>query len=173
MEHAITSNEIFYLKEQPKRMVVVGGGFIACEFASIMNGLGTHVTLMYRRDLFLRGFDMDMRTHLKEEMERNTNIDIQFNTTPTEIIKNADGSLTVVTNNGARVECDQVLCATGRVGKLDNLNLESAGVKTENGFIPVDKYSKTYVTERHFPAPLCPEPMRALCSTTPSGICTC
>lgn len=146
MEHAITSNEIFYLKEQPKRMVVVGGGFIACEFATIMSGLGTEVTLMYRRDLFLRGFDIDMRTHLKEEMERNAkNLTLQFNTTPTEIIKNDDGSLTVVTNNGTRVECDQVLCATGRVGKLDGLNLESAGVKTENGFIPVDNYSRTNV----------------------------
>ena len=145
IEHTITSNEIFYLEEQPKRMVVIGGGFIACEFASIMEGLGTDVTLMYRGDMFLRGFDNDMRTHLHEEMERNTKIDIQFNTNPTEIIKNDDGSLTVVTNTGARVECDQVLCATGRTGKLDNLNLESAGVHTENGFIPVDEYSRTNV----------------------------
>lgn len=145
IEHTITSNEIFYLKEQPKRMVVVGGGFIALEFAQIMDGLGTDVTLMYRGDLFLRGFDMDMRTHLKEEMERNTNIDIQFNTDPKEIIKNADGSLTVVDHDGNKVECDQVLYATGRKGKIEKLNLESAGIKTEGSFIPVDEYSRTNV----------------------------
>lgn len=145
IEHTITSNEIFYLKEQPKRMVVVGGGFIALEFAQIMDGLGTDVTLMYRGDMFLRGFDNDMRQHLAEEMERNTNIDIQFNTDPKEIIKNEDGSLTVVTQDGNKVECDQVLYATGRKGKIDKLNLESAGVKNENSFIPVDEYSRTNV----------------------------
>jgi len=118
VEHTITSNEIFYLKEQPKRMVCVGGGFISLEFAMIMNGLGTKVTLMYRRDLFLRGFDLDIRKHLAEEMSRNTNIDIQFNTDPKEIIKNEDGSLTVVDQNGNRTECDQVMYATGRKGKM-------------------------------------------------------
>lgn len=145
IEHSITSNEIFYLKEQPKRMVVVGGGFIACEFASIMDGLGTDVTLMYRGDLFLRGFDQDMREHLRDEMERNTDIDIQFNTNPKEIRKNADGSLTVITEAGTEVDCDQVLYATGRKGKLENLNLESAGVATKGSFIPVDEYSRTNV----------------------------
>mmetsp|Transcript_2095 Transcript_2095/g.2539 ORF Transcript_2095/g.2539 Transcript_2095/m.2539 type:complete len:523 (+) Transcript_2095:131-1699(+) len=145
IEHTITSNEIFYLKEQPKRMVVVGGGFIACEFASIMEGLGTDVTLMYRGDLFLRGFDMDMREHLRDEMTRNTKVDIQFNTNPTEIIKNDDGTLTVVTEAGDKVECDSVLYATGRGGKIENLNLESAGVETKGSFIPVDEYSKTNV----------------------------
>jgi glutathione reductase (NADPH) len=146
IEHSITSNEIFYLEEQPKRMVVIGGGFIALEFAQIMDGLGTDVTLMYRGDLFLRGFDMDMREHLRDEMVRNTDIDVQFNTNPKEIRKNADGSLTVVTDDGKEVECDQVLSATGRKGKLDNLNLESAGVTSnENNFIPVDEYSRTNV----------------------------
>lgn len=144
IEHSITSNEIFYLEEQPKRMVVVGGGFIACEFASIMDGLGTDVTLMYRGDLFLRGFDMDMREHLRDEMERNTNIDIKFNTNPSEIIKNDDGSLTVVTEKG-NIDCDAVLYATGRGGKIESLNLESAGIKTEGTFIPVNEYSKTNV----------------------------
>lgn len=100
---------------------------------------------MYRGDLFLRGFDYDMRVHLKEEMERNTNIDLQFNTNPTEIIKNEDGSLTVVTEDGNKVECDQVLYATGRKGKIEGLNLESAGINVENSFIPVDDYSRTNV----------------------------
>lgn len=145
IEHTITSNEIFYLEEQPKRIVCVGGGFIACEFASIMDGLGSDVTLMYRGELFLRGFDMDMRTHLKDEMERNTQIDLQFNTDPAEIVKNDDGSLTVVTRDGNKVECDAVLYATGRKGKIENLGLESAGVETKNSFIPVDDYSATNV----------------------------
>ena len=145
IEHTITSNEIFYLEEQPKRMVVVGGGFIAVEFASIMDGLGTDVTLMYRGDLFLRGFDQDMREHLKEEMERNSKIDMQFNTDPKEIIKNDDGSFTVVTKDGNKIECDAVMYATGRKGKIDTLNLESAGIKTDGSFIPVDEYSKTNV----------------------------
>jgi len=145
IEHTITSNEIFYLEEQPKRMVVVGGGFIALEFATIMDGLGTDVTVMYRGDLFLRGFDGDMRNHLKEEMENNTGIDLKFNTDPKEIIKNDDGSLTVVDQDGNSIECDSVLYATGRKGKIDKLNLESAGVKTEGSFIPVDNYSRTNV----------------------------
>ena len=145
IEHAITSNEIFYLEEQPKRMVVVGGGFIALEFASIMDGLGTDVTLMYRGDLFLRGFDMDMRTHLKEEMENNSGIDLKFNTDVKEIRKQDDGSLIVVDLDGNEIECDEILYATGRKGKIDKLNLESAGVKTEGSFIPVDEYSRTNV----------------------------
>jgi glutathione reductase (NADPH) len=144
-EHTITSNEIFYLPEQPKRIVCVGGGFIAAEFASIMDGLGSEVTLMYRGDLFLRGFDMDMRMHLKEEMERNTGIDLQFNTNPAEIIKNDDGTLTVVTEDGNKIECDAVMMATGRKGKIDTLNLESAGVHSAHSFIPVNEYSQTNV----------------------------
>lgn len=145
IEHTITSNEIFYLKEQPKRFVSIGGGFIALEFANIMDGLGSEVTLMYRGDLFLRGFDHDVRVHMKEEIERNTGIDLQFNTNPAEIIKNDDGSLTVVTEDGKRVECDCVLMATGRKGQTSTLNLEAAGVKSSKSFIPVDDYSKTNV----------------------------
>lgn len=145
IEHAITSNEIFYLEEQPKRMIVVGGGFIGLEFATIMDGFGSDVTLMYRGDLFLRGFDNDMRNHIKEEMETNSNIDLQFNTDPTEIVKNADGSLTVTTKDGRTYETDSILYASGRKGKIEGLNLESAGVHTENSFIPVDDYSRTNV----------------------------
>lgn len=146
IEHTITSNEIFYLEEQPKRIVVVGGGFIAVEFASIMDGLGSDVTLMYRGDLFLRGFDMDMRQHLKDEMSKNSNVDLHFNTDPKEIVKNADGTLTVTTVDGKTIVADQVMYATGRNAKTENLNLEAAGVKTEKGgFIHVDDYSQTNV----------------------------
>jgi len=150
IEHTISSNEIFYLKKQPKSMVIVGGGFIALEFAQIMYGLGTKVTLMYRGDLFLRGFDQDVREHLLEELQRNTDIDIQFQTDPVEIIKNNDNgddgtSLTVVTKAGDKLDCDQVLYATGRVGKTDTLNVESVGLKMDRSFIPVDDYSRTNV----------------------------
>jgi len=148
IEHTITSNEIFYLKEQPKHIVIVGGGFIACEFAQIMNGLGTKVTLMYRKDLFLRGFDYDMLKHIYEEMSRNTDIDIRFNTNPTEIIKNDDDSFTVVTGPGEndRMNCDQVMYATGRKGKSDNIGLETVPeLHTKGSFIPVDEYSRTNV----------------------------
>eukprot|EP00526_Cylindrotheca_closterium_P011675 CAMPEP_0113646910 /NCGR_PEP_ID=MMETSP0017_2-20120614/24803_1 /TAXON_ID=2856 /ORGANISM="Cylindrotheca closterium" /LENGTH=479 /DNA_ID=CAMNT_0000558879 /DNA_START=78 /DNA_END=1517 /DNA_ORIENTATION=- /assembly_acc=CAM_ASM_000147 len=145
IEHAITSNEIFYLDKQPKRMVIVGGGYIALEFASIMAGLGTKVDVMYRRELFLRGFDMDIREFLKEELERNPNITIHFKTNPKEIIKKDDGSFVVNTEDGASVETDQVMFATGRTGKVDGLNLESAGIETKGTFIPVDDYSKTNV----------------------------
>eukprot|EP00980_Cylindrotheca_fusiformis_P019389 scaffold6661_cov109-Cylindrotheca_fusiformis.AAC.9 len=145
IEHAITSNEIFYLPKQPKRLVVVGGGYIALEFANIMAGLGTKVTVIYRRELFMRGFDMDMRLLLKEEMSKDPNIDLQFEQNPTEIKKNPDGSLTVTTDKGLVLETDEVMFATGRVGKIENLNLESAGVETKKGFVPVDDYSKTNV----------------------------
>lgn len=145
VEHTITSNEIFYLEKQPKRMICVGGGYIAVEFAQIMDGLGTDVTLMYRGELFLRGFDQDMREHMRDEMERNTNIDLQFKTNPKEIIKNPDGSLTVLTEDGRKIETDCVLMATGRNGKIDGIGLETAGVQIEGSFIPVDDYSKTNV----------------------------
>ena len=145
IEHAITSNEIFYLPEQPKRIVIVGGGYIALEFAQIMDGLGSDVTLMYRGDLFLRGFDQDMRELVRDEMQENSNIDLQFNTNPASITKNDDGSLTITTEAGAKVECDAIMMATGRNGKIDGIGLETTGVKTEGSFIPVDKYSKTNV----------------------------
>jgi len=146
IEHTITSNEIFYLEEQPKKIVIVGGGFIALEFAAIMDGLGSDVSVVYRGDLFLRGFDLDMREHLKEEMLANSKIDLQFNTDITEIVKKDDGSFTVKTTDGKTIECDAVMYATGRNAKTDKLGLESAGVKTvKGGFIPVDDYSKSNV----------------------------
>jgi glutathione reductase (NADPH) len=149
IEHAITSNEVFYLEEQPRRMVIVGGGFIALEFACIMDGLGTDVTLMYRGDLFLRGFDMDMRVHLREEMERNTNVKCVFNADPSRIDKMEDGSLVVTDRDGNAIECDSIMYATGRRGKISNLNLDdpAVGVRTTSigNFVPVDDYSRTNV----------------------------
>jgi len=145
IEHTITSNEIFYLEKQPKHMVIVGGGYIALEFACIMAGLGTKVDVIYRSDLFLRGFDMDVRLLLKEEMERNPNITLNFNMNPKEIVKKDDGSLTVTTECGTSLDTDEVMYATGRTGKIAGLNLESAGIETKGTIIPADDYSKTNV----------------------------
>mmetsp|Transcript_27365 Transcript_27365/g.49739 ORF Transcript_27365/g.49739 Transcript_27365/m.49739 type:complete len:279 (+) Transcript_27365:720-1556(+) len=110
-----------------------------------MDGLGSDVTLMYRGDLFLRGFDGDMRNHLKEEMENNSGIDVKFNTDPKEISKKDDGTLVVVDRDGNELECDAILYATGRKGKIDGLGLDKAGVTTKGTFIPVDDYSQTNV----------------------------
>ncbi|GBG25339.1 Trypanothione reductase [Hondaea fermentalgiana] len=143
---AITSNEIFYLKERPDRLVVVGGGYIAVEFAMIMAGFGSKVTLMYRRDLFLRGFDDDVRQHLADEMSKLDNIDLQFNTNPAKIEKNPDETLKITTEAGDEVEADCVLMATGRTPKTEDLGLDLAGVEVrKDGSIPVDEYSKTNV----------------------------
>mmetsp|Transcript_21505 Transcript_21505/g.42246 ORF Transcript_21505/g.42246 Transcript_21505/m.42246 type:complete len:489 (-) Transcript_21505:215-1681(-) len=143
---AITSNEIFYLPERPERMIVVGGGYIAIEFAMIMAGFGSKVTLMYRRDLFLRGFDRDVRKHLADEMSRVPNLELKFNTNPAKIEENPDKTIKVTTDDGDEYETDCIMLATGRVPKTKDLGLEEAGVKLrKDGAIPVDEYSKTNV----------------------------
>jgi glutathione reductase (NADPH) len=138
-EHAITSNEAFYLTELPKRIVVVGGGYIAVEFASIFNGLGADTTLLYRGELFLRGFDDSVRTHLHEELLKR-HMNIQFNSDIEQINKQPDGSLQVTLQDGRILEADCVFYATGRRPMLDNLGLETVDVKLdERGFIEVDE----------------------------------
>lgn len=145
IEHAITSNEIFYLKERPQRAIVVGGGYIAVEFATILDGFGSDVTLMYRGPLFLRGFDDCVRKHLLEEMHK-TSIDVKMNTNPAKIEKNPDGTFKVTTESGDEFESDIVFYATGRVAKTKDIGLDKAGVKTDSdGNIPVDDFSKTNV----------------------------
>ncbi len=138
-EHAITSNEAFYLKELPKRVVVVGGGYIAVEFASIFNGLGADTSLLYRGELFLRGFDDSVRTHLHEELLKR-HMNIQFGSDIERIDKQPDGSLQVTLLDGRVLEADCVFYATGRRPMLDNLGLETVDVKLdERGFIEVDE----------------------------------
>lgn len=137
-EHVITSNEAFFLDKLPKRIVVVGGGYIAVEFASIFNGLGAETTLMYRRELFLRGFDGSVRTHLHEELTKH-GLDIQFNTDIASIEKLADGTLQLGLNDGRSMNTDLVFYATGRRPMLDNLGLETVNVALDdNGFIKVN-----------------------------------
>ncbi|MBD8706238.1 glutathione-disulfide reductase [Pseudomonas sp. CFBP 13711] len=137
-EHAITSNEVFFLEQMPKRVVVVGGGYIAVEFASIFNGLGADVSLMYRGELFLRGFDESVRTHLHEELAKRE-MDIRFKTEINSIEKLADGTLQLSLNDGSSFNTDCVFYATGRRPMLDNLGMDTVNVELdEKGFIKVN-----------------------------------
>ncbi|MDX9669240.1 MULTISPECIES: glutathione-disulfide reductase [unclassified Pseudomonas] len=142
-EHAITSNQAFFLKELPKRVLVVGGGYIAVEFAGIFHGLGAHTTLLYRGDLFLRGFDGSVRKHLQEELTKR-GMDLQFNADIARIDKQPDGSLKTTLQDGRVLEADCVFYATGRRPMLDNLGLENTDVQlTDKGFIKVDEQYQT------------------------------
>ncbi len=142
-EHAITSNEAFFLPQLPKRIIVVGGGYIAVEFASIFHGLGAETTLMYRGEMFLRGFDGSIRQHLHEELVKN-GMDVRFNADIERIEKLDDGSLEVFLKDGSKANADCVFYATGRRPMLDNLGLESVDVKlNKDGFVQVDDNYQT------------------------------
>jgi glutathione reductase (NADPH) len=143
-EHAITSNEAFYLPKLPKRIIVVGGGYIAVEFAGIFNGLGAEVTQLYRGPHFLRGFDDDVRVVLAEEM-RKKGIDLRFNCNIARIVKQGDVYFAEL-EDGTEIETDLVMYATGRDPKSSGIGLEEAGVKlAKNGAVIVDDYFKTSV----------------------------
>ncbi|MDR8386698.1 glutathione-disulfide reductase [Pseudomonas sp. Fig-3] len=142
-EHAISSNEAFFLKELPKRVIVVGGGYIAVEFAGIFHGMGAQTSLLYRGELFLRGFDGAVRKHLAEELSRR-GMDLQFNADIKRIEKLDDGSLEVELKDGRILATDCVFYATGRRPMLDNLGLEHTGVTLdEKGFVKVNEKYET------------------------------
>ncbi|EJO93326.1 glutathione reductase [Ectopseudomonas mendocina DLHK] len=142
-EHAISSNEAFFLEQLPKRVLVVGGGYIAVEFASIFHGLGAQTSLLYRGELFLRGFDGAVREHLRDELSKK-GLDLQFNADIARIEKRVDGSLAATLKDGRVLEADCVFYATGRRPMLDNLGLENVEVKLDKrGYIEVDELFQT------------------------------
>jgi len=147
-ELAITSNEAFSLEKLPGRVLVVGGGYIAVEFASIFNGLGVKTTLAYRGAQLLRGFDTELGTRLGEEMGRK-GVAVTLNCTPLSLAKQGD-SIQVKFNNNTQQSFDLVMFATGRIPNTANLGLEAAGVKlAADGAIAVDNYSKSSVDSIH------------------------
>lgn len=144
IEHAITSDGMFEMTEQPKRMVILGGGYIGCEFACVMNGLGTEVTQVIRKEQILNGFDKDVRNELHEALVKQ-GIKILTNAEIVGIEKTSSG-VTVTINDGEEkvIVADAVsLAATGRRPKLENLGLENTAVETHKGAIAADKYSQT------------------------------
>ncbi|WP_373547391.1 glutathione-disulfide reductase [Chamaesiphon sp.] len=147
IEHAIVSDDMFDLPTQPKKMVILGAGYIGCEFACIMNGLGTEVTQIIRPDLILRSFDRDLRSAVQEGMIHH-GIKIINNSIDISIAKTDNGvSVTVTTKDGQQtILADAVsLAALGRQPNTANLGLENVDVKTHNGAILVDMNSQTNV----------------------------
>ncbi|MFM5981835.1 MAG: glutathione-disulfide reductase [Sphaerospermopsis kisseleviana] len=146
IENAITSDEIFHLKTQPKRMVILGGGYIGSEFACIMNGLGTEVTQITRADMILRGFDDDLRSEIQQGMT-NHGVKILNHTQIIGFEKDAEGIKVKVRKDGESedtVVVDAVsLAALGRKPNTQNLGLENTKIQLKNGAIVVDKYSRT------------------------------
>jgi len=144
LEHAISSNEAFHLPELPKRILIQGGGYIAVEFACIFAGLGAKVTLVYRGQNILRGFDDDLREHLRSEM-RQRGITVTCGHTVTAIEKAGDEFITRL-SDGSAIAVDKAMFAMGRRPNIVGLGLEEVGVKiAEHGGIAVDEYSRSSV----------------------------
>ncbi|EKX50730.1 hypothetical protein GUITHDRAFT_66527 [Guillardia theta CCMP2712] len=144
IEHAITSNEAFFLKERPQRVIVVGGGYIAIEFAGIFNGYGSQVTQLYRGDLWLRGFDKDVREHLVNEYKEQ-GVDVRFNSNIAKIEKSGDG-LKATLEDGSVLDADVIMYATGRSPRTKDLGCEKVGVELDkNGAIVVNEGFQTSV----------------------------
>lgn len=141
-QYVATSDTIFYWPNMPRHIVIQGGGYIALEFAHIFKGLGAEVTLLYRGDLFLRGFDHDIRQAIAEEM-RKQNIKLRFSCDIEKIQKTPDG-FNVFTTHNDMIVCDLVLSAIGRTPNVKNLNLEQAEVQiSPNGQIAINKNYQT------------------------------
>ena len=141
---AITSNDMFHLDEIPEHIAIVGGGYIAVEFAGIMSGLGARVCLVYRGETVLRGFDDDVRTHIHEELKRK-GVKVITNASPKRIKKDG-GKLTAELSNGESITADKILFAVGREPHTKGLGLEKAGVKlNDKGAVIVDDSSRTSV----------------------------
>jgi glutathione reductase (NADPH) len=143
-EYLISSNECFLLEELPSSIVIIGAGYIGMEFASIFNGLGVHVTVLYRGEQVLRDFDMDLRDGLAEAM-RNRGIDLRMDTDVASIEKDGDG-YRVHLKGGDSIAAELVMAATGRIPNTSGLGLEQLGVKLgPNGRVVVDEFSRSSV----------------------------
>jgi len=152
IEHCITSNEALELSDLPRRVLVVGGGYVAAEFTGIFHGVGSKVILAYRGEQILRGFDLDVRQHLHQELLRK-GIDVKLGCDVAGIERRPDGALEarlVAAGATATVVVDAVMYATGRHANTAGLGLESAGVKLRpDGAVIVDEYSRS-TTENIF-----------------------
>ena len=147
-ELAITSNEALHLAKQPKHIVIVGGGYIAVEFAGIFHGLGSEVTLLYRGDEILRGFDDDLRKALHTEYERR-GIKVRCGVTPARVDKAGDG-VKITLSDGGVLTADAIMAATGRVPNTAGLGLEQAGVALDKaGAVVVDGFSASNLANIH------------------------
>jgi glutathione reductase (NADPH) len=144
IEHAISSNEAFHLPQLPQHVVIQGGGYIAIEFAGIFAGLGSHVTLIYRGENILRGFDDDVRQHLRMDMERH-GIRV-FTGCKVAAIEQTEARFSVHLSGGNKVSADCVMFAIGRQPNIAKLGLKETGVEiAKNGGVAVDEYSRTTV----------------------------
>lgn len=144
MEYAITSREMFQLEQLPKRLAIVGGGYIGVEFSSMMNALGVQVTVMDKDELILSGFDTDIRSAVQKGLSKR-GVEFLSNTTAKEIKQNSDGlELTITGDHTQKMTVDTILFATGRSPNTNSLKLENAGVELgEKGAIKVDDYNRT------------------------------
>jgi glutathione reductase (NADPH) len=148
LQHVISSNEAFHLEELPKRILIQGGGYIAVEFAGIFNGLGSEVTLIYRGENILRGFDDDVRAHLRSEMERR-GIEIVTRQT-VDAVEKVENGLCVTLSDRRSFTVERVMFATGRRPNVAGVGLERAGVRLAgNGGIAVDEFSRSCVPHIH------------------------
>ncbi len=142
-EHLITSNEVFYLDTFPKDVMVVGGGYIAVEFAGIFNGLGAKTHLVYRGEPVLRGFDSEVRQFVSEQIAES-GVQMMYNTTIDSVEKLENGRLAATLANGKVKETDLIVCATGRSPLVEGLALDNAGVQVApEGHIPVNEHYQT------------------------------
>ncbi|MBV6658187.1 MAG: glutathione-disulfide reductase [Devosiaceae bacterium] len=142
-EHVITSNEAFHLDALPQSVLIAGAGYIAIEFAGIFNGLGVDTTVIYRRSNILRGFDDDLRSHLRDEMVKK-GVKFVFDDVITSITKRDDGKLVSATTASGDIVTDQIMFAIGRAPNTKGLGLEAAGIETDPiGAIPVSDDSQT------------------------------
>jgi glutathione reductase (NADPH) len=145
IDHAISSNEAFHLPALPQDIVIQGGGYIAVEFACIFAGLGSRVTLVYRGENILRGFDDDVRIHVRNEMQ-GRGIEVILGALITGIDRQADGRCAATLTSGRRIEADSVMFAIGRKPHIAGLGIERVAIKTGPlGGIEVDAYSQTSV----------------------------